>query len=339
MKLRTVAIALLALSLTALAGRQVAVSDATFSAQTQNPGNTFTASTSFPGIRVASGSYAGNGTDNRNITGVGFQPDAVIVKASTNQETVMRTSTMAGDATKQLAGANGLQSNRIQALQANGFQVGNDAEVNQGGGSPPAYFWVALKSYPGHMTLGTYTGNNTSQSITGLGFSPDYVMILGATNERAVQRMPAMARTYEFEADNGSTTGITSLDANGFSVGNDDEVNNNAVTYHYVAFNEDVDEMETSSYTGNGAASRNITGVGIQPDYMIVRAFNTSGTQREGVQKATAVPDPGSGFFTATAGITTGITDLQSDGFQVGNNANVNNNTTPYAYVAFRDKP
>jgi hypothetical protein len=336
---RTLIIALLALGLAAVATRQVAVSDASFSAQTLNPGNTLTASTSFPGIRVESGFYTGNGSDNRNITGVGFQPDAVIVKSSTNQEAVMRTSTMAGDATKQLAGGNGLQTNRIQALQSDGFQVGTDAEVNQGGGGAPTYYWVAFRDYPGHMVLGTYTGNNTSQSITGLGLSPDYVMILGATNERAVQRMAPMGRTYEFESDNGSTAGITSLDSNGFSVGNDDEVNNNNVTYHYVAFNEDVDEMDTASYTGNGAASQSITGVGFQPDYAIVRAFNTSGTQREGVQKATAVPDPGSGFFTATAGITTGITDLQSDGFQVGNDANVNNGTTPYAYVAFKDKP
>jgi hypothetical protein len=332
-------IPLLAIGLAGMAAKQVVSTDATFSASTSNAGNTFTASSSFPGIRVESGSYTGNATDNRNITGVGFQPDAVIIKADTNQLAVMRTSTMAGDATKPLSGATNLSTNRIQALQSDGFQIGTDNQVNQGGGSPPTYYWVAFKSYPGHMTLGTYTGNNTSQSITGLGFSPEYVMVLGATNELAVQRMPAMARTYEFEADNGSTTGITSLDSNGFSLGNDDEVNNNAVTYHYVAFNEDVDEMDTSSYTGNGAASRSIAGVGFQPDYAIVRAFNTSGTQREGVHKATAVPDPGSGFFTATAGITTGITALQSDGFQVGNNANVNNNTTPYAYVAFKDKP
>lgn len=339
MKLRTVAIALLALGLVALAGREASVSDATFSAQTQNPGNTLTASTSFPGIRVASGSYTGNGADNRNITGVGFQPDAVIVKASTNQISVMRTSTMAGDDTKPLSGATALQTNRIQALQSDGFQVGTNAQVNSGGGGAPTYYWVAFKSYPGHMTLGTYTGNNTSQSITGLGFSPDYVMILGDTGQRAVQRMAPMARTYEFEGDNGSTTGITSLDANGFSLGADDEVNNNNQTYHYVAFNADVDEMDTSSYTGNGGASQSITGVGFQPDYVIVRAFNTSNPQREGVQKATAVPDPGSGFFTNNAGITNGITALQSDGFSVGNEGNVNANNVPYAYVAFKDKP
>ena len=76
-------IALLAVGLLALVGGHVGLSGATFSAQKSNPGNTLTAATSFPGIRVASGTYTGNGTDNRTITGVGFQPDAVIVKAST----------------------------------------------------------------------------------------------------------------------------------------------------------------------------------------------------------------------------------------------------------------
>jgi hypothetical protein len=336
---RTLLIALLALGLAAIATTQVASSGASFSAQTSNPGNSFTASTSFPGSRVESGSYTGNGSDNRNITGVGFQPDAVIVKSSTAQISVMRTSTMAGDNSKPLSGNTNLQSDRIQALQSDGFQVGTNNQVNQGGGGAPTYFWVAFKSYPGHMTLGTYVGNNTSQSITGLGFSPDYVMILGATNERAVQRMPALPRTYEFDADHGSATGITSLDANGFSVGNDDKVNNNAVTYHYVAWDEDVDEMDTSSYTGNGAASRSITGVGFQPDYVIARAATTTGAPREAVQKSAAVPNPASGPFTAAAGVTNGITALQADGFQIGDNAAVNNNTTPYAYVAFKDKP
>jgi hypothetical protein len=351
MKLRTVAIALLALSLTALAGRQVAVSDATFSAQTQNPGNTFTASTSFPGIRVASGSYTGNGTDNRNITGVGFQPDAVIVKASTTQIAVVRTSTMTGDDAKPLSGNTNLQTDRIQALQVNGFQVGANNQVNQGGGGAPTYFWVAFKSYPGHMALGTYVGNNANRSITGLGFSPEYVLILGATNQPAVHRMPAMSSTFPFDSAGGgavnglgATNAITSLDATGFSLGVNDAVNNDppgpsTATYHYLAFNEDVDEMDTSSYTGNGAASRSITGVGFQPNYVIVRSTNTSGTAREGIQKSTAVPDPASGTFGTAAATNTGITALQSDGFQLGNDANVNNNTTPYAYVAFKDKP
>jgi hypothetical protein len=309
-----------------------ALSGASFSASKSNPSNTFTASTSFPGIRVASGSYTGNGADNRTITGVGFQPNAVIVKSDDNSGVAeMRTSTMSGDNTKPLAGATALTANLIQSLDANGFTLGNDNAVNR---NSRAYHWVAFKSYTGHMSLGTYTGNGTSQSVTGLGFSPEYVMMLPATNQRATQRMAAMTATFQFDADAGIATGITSLNSNGFSVGNDAKVNQNAVTYHYVAFNEDVDEMDTSSYSGTGA-SHSITGVGFQPAYVIVRANGN----REGAHRASAVSGTGSQLFASTANESTGITALQSDGFQVGTSNTVNNAANTYDYVAFKDKP
>jgi len=46
---------------------------------------------------MLSGSYTENGTDNRAITGLKFQPDVVIIKASNSaQEAVIRTSSMSG---------------------------------------------------------------------------------------------------------------------------------------------------------------------------------------------------------------------------------------------------
>jgi hypothetical protein len=51
-----------------------AISGANFTATSSNPNNTFTAASSFPGIRVASGTYTGNGTDNRGITGSASNP-------------------------------------------------------------------------------------------------------------------------------------------------------------------------------------------------------------------------------------------------------------------------
>jgi hypothetical protein len=312
-----------------------AMSGASFSATKSNPSNTFTAASSFPGIRVASGSYTGNGNDNRGITGVGFQPDVVIVKSDDNSGAAeVRTSTMSGDNTKPMTGATALTANLIQSLDANGFTLGDDNAVNR---NNRAYHWVAVKSYSGHMSLGTYTGNGTSKSITGLGFSPEYVMVLPAATTAAVQRMSAMTRTFQFGADTGSTTGITSLDSNGFSVGSSASVNSNLATYHYVAWNEDVDEMKTTSYSGTGA-SHSITGVGFQPAFVIVHANDTV-TARAGAMRSSALSSTASQLFTNTANESTGITALQSDGFQVGTSATVNNNGTTYDYAAFKDKP
>ncbi len=287
------------------------------------------------GIRVASGSYTGTSGDNRNISGVGFQPDAVIIKGNAAQVAVMRTSTMSGDATKPLSGATALNTDRIQALQSDGFQVGTNAQVNLLG---TTYYWTALKARSGHMTLGSYTGTGANRSITGLGYSPEYVMILSASANNAVQRMSAMSRTYRFDAHTGITTGITSLDSDGFSLGTDTQVNANGTTYHYAAFNQCSAEMNTSSYTGDGTSSRSVSGVGFQPDYVIVHANDTV-TARTGLHRPTAVSGTSSLNFNAASNISNGITGLQSDGFLVGNNAASNTSGVTYDYVAFKDDP
>jgi hypothetical protein len=327
------------LALTVVAAWTTATSGASFTANTSNPNNSFAASSSFPGIRVASGTYTGNNTDNRAITGVGFQPDVVMVKSADNAGVAeIRTSSMSGDLTKPMTGNTALTANLIQSLDSNGFTIGGGgASANPVNKNGSTFNWVAFKSYTGHMALGSYTGNGTSKSITGLGFSPEYAMVLPAANTAAVQRMNGMTRTFTFGADTGSTTGITTLDSNGFSVGNSTSVNSNAATYHYIAWNQDVDEMQTSSYTGTGA-SHSITGVGFQPAFVMVHANDTT-TGRAGAMRASALAGTASQLFTATANESTGITALQSDGFQVGTSATVNNNGTTYDYVAFKDKP
>ncbi len=324
-----------ALVLVVIAAWTTATSGASFTATKSNPSNTFTTASSFPGIRVASGSYSGNGSDNRAITGVGFQPDVVIVKSDDNSGVAeIRTSTMAGDNTKPMTGATALASNLIQSLDANGFTLGSSNAVNRNG---RAYHWVAMKSYTGHMALGSYTGNGASKSVTGLGFSPEYAIVLPAGAQTAMQRMSAMTHTFTFGADTGITTGITSLDSNGFTVGSSATVNSNGATYHYVAWDQDVDEMATTSYTGTGV-SHAITGVGFQPAFVMVHANDTA-TGRAGAMRSSSLTGTASQLFTQTTNESTGITALQSDGFQVGTSATVNNNGTTYDYVAFKDKP
>ena len=67
------------LALCALAATAGGVTLAAFSGQTTNSGNTFSAAGSFGGgLRMASGTYDGDGADDRSITGLGFQPDSVV---------------------------------------------------------------------------------------------------------------------------------------------------------------------------------------------------------------------------------------------------------------------
>ncbi len=87
--------------------------------------------------------YVGSGIDNRSLT-AGFRPEYVIVREiGGNDEAFQRFSSMTGDASVNFK--NAVQANRIQALQANGFQVGTASQVNS---NNTPFFFVAFGNDP-----------------------------------------------------------------------------------------------------------------------------------------------------------------------------------------------
>jgi hypothetical protein len=283
-------------------------------------------------MKVATGTYNGNNTADRPIP-VAFQPDVVIVKAATAQIGVIRTSTMAGDASKQLTGATALATNRIQALTATGFTIGTNATVNSLG---VRYDWIAFKSYANQMTAGSYTGNGGTQSIGGMGFSPDYVMVLSGGADASVHRSRTMGTTFRFDQTAAAANGVTSLDSNGFSVGGSTETNVNGRTYHYVAWNEIKGLMQENVYNGNGGDSRNIGGVTFQPSYVIVRSSTNGNVCDRGVHRPASLVGDTSSYFANVANAANVIQALNATGFQVGTDCKVNTNLKPYYWMAFR---
>ncbi len=312
-----------------LAGAQF--SGATLSATASNPGNSFTGSTYYGFF--ASGYYTGNAADNRAITAVGFRPDVVIVKGNTTQTAAIRTSTMNGDVAKPMAGATAQLADVIQSLDANGFTVGLNGRVNTAG---VGYEWMAFRAQQGLLKVGTYTGNGTSQSVTGLGFSPEYSAVFSAGANNAVQRYSGGTTSFQFDGDTGNATRITALDADGFSVGAQDTVNANGTTYNWIAFNDAAGVVDINGYTGDNTDNRNITGVGFQPEYVIARANDTA-TARLGAHRPATLPGDTTLRYGALVNATNSLQALQADGFQVGTDTSVNANTVGYRYLAVRD--
>lgn len=334
--LRTVLLAGAIAALLPLSATRMDLSGASYSASSANPGNSLHAAASFATMRLATGSYVGNGVDNRAIAGAGFQPSVVIVKGNNAQVAVIRTSTMAGDASKPAVGALALASNGIQSLDPTGFTVGTDTRVNQNGIS---YQWVAIRANPNSLVLGSYTGNGAAaRPLSGLGFQPEYVAVMSAAANNAVQRFAGMTRAFRFDADTGTTSGITSLDANGFSVGSAATVNANGTGYHYMAFNQSPEAVGAGSYTGNAVDNRNVTGLGLAPQYVLVRA-NDSATARRGVHRPASLAGDSTLNFTAAANFANSLQALQADGFQLGTDGTVNANGVAYHYLALRDDP
>ncbi len=279
---------------------------------------------------LTTGTYTGNGVDGRQITGVGFQPDVVIIKAATNRAGVIRTSTMSGDQAKVLGTTTALQPNYIQSFIADGFTVGTAVQVNTSG---VTYYWVAMKA-GSNLHLGTYVGNGAdNRSIAGVGFQPVWVITLGDGNDSAF-RPAALAgdNSYLMTGTGTITNRIQALQADGFQVGSNVDVNQSGTTFHYIAWAASA-QVSQQTYTGNGLDNRSIAGVGFQPQVVWVK--------RDDAQASVWRPASAAGdttlYWAATAATTNRIQALQADGFQVGTNAQVNTNGSTYYYLALRD--
>ncbi len=213
---------------------------------------------------------------------------------------------------------------------------------------------------------GTYVGNGTSQSIVGVGFRPDFVLVSadstnagvnGSSGHTDVMRTSTMAgnvsKAAYVYAYHPLVDRITSLDVDGFSVGhppnhlatNDNPgdpyrcVNHSGVRYYWVAFQAAPGEMAVGTYTGNGAATQDVTTVGFQPDYTLV----LSDDAEDPIQRFRLMPADYSfdfdGGSQCPAGCSrspeSGIRTELANGFRVGEY--VNNNAVVYHYVAWKE--
>ena len=280
-----------------------------------------------PTFRMATGTYNGNGVDNRTIGGLGFQPDFVIVKNNSSQVAFIRTSTMptSGNNSKPATGSAGLTTG-IRSLTSDGFTLATNANVNASGAT---YQWMAFKAGAGVLSVGSYTGNNGGRSINGAGFQPEYAAVFPASTTPATQRYAGMSGGFLFFDGVGTSQRITSLDADGFSVHSSH--NSTGTVYHYVMFNEVPGTIEQGLYTGTGSAQS--INAGFQPDYVMIRGdANVIGHHRPASLGGTS-----SQFFNAAGNTTSGITSLNPTGFSVGTDSSVNSSGPTYYYLALKN--
>ncbi len=285
-------------------------------------------------FRVKTGSYVGDGSNNRSIPNPGFRPDLVIVKGDNNEPSVARSSTMVGDVSKELGTNAPFLGNLITSLDAYGFTIGTGTQVNDPG---ITYYWTAFQAAPNYMSVGSYTGDhNDDRSITGVGFEPDYVIVLAAVGEHAMQRFRSEADDKSIQFDDSDEKGdrIQAFEVDGFQIGTHGTVNKENETYHYVAWNIAPGRINENNYYGNESDNFNIRSVYFRPDYLIItrKKGGSPAIHRPGSLEGdnTLPVDPGETF-------SNGIQMLIPDGFQIGTEDAVNKSTEQYCWVAFRD--
>lgn len=118
-----------------------------------------------------------------------------------------------------------------------------------------------------HMNAVTYTGNNSSNAITGVGFQPDFVWIKNRTSANSHMLFDAIrGATYRLSPDTNETSAaysnsLTSFDSDGFTLNNFGDVNANSdnfISWNFKANGQgssNADGSITTTYTSANTAS------------------------------------------------------------------------------------
>jgi hypothetical protein len=273
-------------------------------------------------MQIASGTYTGNGSSPRGITGVGFQPDAVMVKENyASRELYMRNSAMPANESTIFTNTSSPSTTAITSLDADGFTVNSTCNANG-----RTYYWIALKDNgAGDFAVGHYSGNGSSQSIN-CGFQGRFVLTSGDASWGCIgtEDMGAGA-FYNFDGDDFASGGFT-FDAEGFDVGDNASLNNSGEDYYYLCFGENC--CDAVAYTGNDADDRDISVAFQADDFVITVGYYSIARYRFGIPDADDLS-----FKERDAAAANQIQEIKALAVEIGSNVGVNNSGYQY-YMA-----
>jgi hypothetical protein len=194
-----------------------------------------------------------------------------------------------------------------------------------------------------------YTGTGASNSISSLGFSPDLVWIKnrGTTTSHAIYDTTRGAQQQLSSDTTGdevtSSTGLTSFDSNGFTIGTSTLVNTSGTQYVAWSWDEEPKAgLDIVSYTGNGAARTISHNLGVAPKMIIVKARTTAGADQAWPVWHTSIANTTYLTLSTTSATTVGTdywdsTSPTSSVFSLGTNVAVNANNDTYISYCFSE--
>ncbi len=226
-------------------------------------------------------------------------------------------------------------------------------------------FMFSGVGYAGDFKTVLYTGNGTTQSITGVGFKPDFVWIKCRSNDYAprlidiVRGASKFIRTHINLVEITSTESVKSFDNDGFTVGSHVAFNNSGWTYvawcwkaggsaslntqgtldSTVSANQE-NGFSILKYTGDGTAGRTIGhGLGASPNLIIVKSLHTNNNWRvyNKANGATEVMPLNNTDATIASSTTWNNTEPTNTVFTIGNGTGVNANNEEYIAYCFAD--
>ena len=319
--------------------------------------------------------YTGNNTDNTSITGVGFQPDWVWLKARNQADYHYSMDSVRG-ALKPLfqndTSAEANFSDSLKSFNTDGFTLGTSGDLNAASQTMVAWNWKAGTSFTNDasatgigtidstgsvntdagFSIVTWSGSGATGTIAhGLGTEPSVIIPKCRTQTAAwysYWKPLGNGNAVRLNTTNASaSTGIwnnTSPTSSVFSVINNTVVNQSGHTYVAYCFAEKQGYSKFGSYTGNGNNDGTFVYTGFKPAFVIAKNSGASeGWSLFDNKRSTSGANIIDDFLvpsSSEAEISQNICDFVSNGFKFRHvDGKYHNSGGSYIYMAFAENP
>jgi hypothetical protein len=323
--------------------------------------------------------YTGNDADDRNITGVGFNPDWVWIKKRNNAAGGVISDTVRG-AGKVLysseTNAEGSESASFVSFDSDGFTISQDAGVglNVNSHTYVAWNWKAGTSFTNDASstgIGTidssgsvsdaagfsivsYTGTGSAGTLKhGLNSVPSMIIVKNrdsATNWYCYHKSLGAGYEILLNSTNASDTtsqwNSTEPTSSVFSLGNSSFTNGSGNSIIAYCFAEKKGYSKFGSYTGNGNADGPFVYTGFRPAWLMIKQSSGAGNDwliydnKRDTSNVASTILLANGSGAEATGQSFNFIDLLSNGFKLrGSDARNNGSGGTMIYMAFAESP
>jgi len=323
--------------------------------------------------------YTGNGTDNHAITGVGFQPNFIWVKARSASKEHRLQNSVVGITNHMRSNANNEETaGSVKTADSDGFTLGTSLSWNENTTTYAAWNWLAGTAFSNDASatsIGTidstgtfnndsgvsivsYTGTGTAGTVKhGMNSTPKMIIVKrrDTTGRWQVYHHGTDASSPEDKylfldgnealLDHSNRWNDTAPTSSVFSLGNSAEVNNNGGTYIAYCFAEKQGFSKFGSFEGNGNADGPFVHLGFRPAFIVIK--KSSGTEDWSMYDTKRNVNGTSHTLPLVAndnGTESGFTgknmDILSNGVKIlTSNGELNLDNETYIYWAFAEHP
>jgi hypothetical protein len=320
--------------------------------------------------------YTGNGST-QSITGVGFQPDWVWVKARSGTygtENHFVYDVIRGANVRLIPNgttADTTDTTGLSSFDSDGFSSGNKTEVNGSGTEYVAWNWLAggtaSSNTDGSITssvsantdsgfsIVSYTGSGANATVGhGLLSAPSMILFKNRSTAYSwivYHKSLGATKNIYLDLTNASDIGgqlqfnDTEPTSSVFSVGTSLATNKSGDNLIAYCFAEKKGYSKFGSYEGNNSANGSFIYTGFSVSWVMIKNIDTSGTAwviQDSKRSGSSGGNPANKRIRANASNaeeTDSPVDLLSNGFKIRSTGSFTSDANTYIYMAFAESP